>query len=413
MRGFTWFVAALAFLFVAPAAAADLAIVNAKVYPSPDAQPLADATVVMRDGKIVALGPSAEIQPDKSAEVIDGRGKVVLAGFWNSHVHLLSPTMSQPPSQNTSALSGELEAMLTRWGFTTVFDVASTPGQAMALRKRIAAGEIPGPNILTVDAPFYPNDGVPIYVREISKGLPSFEVGTPAAAAERAQRQLRAGADGVKIFAGSIVGGDVGVLPMPLDAARAVVAAAHREGKPAFAHPSNLEGLNVAIDSGVDVLVHTTPDSGQPWSPDLVARIKASNMALVPTLTLWKVELRKSKAPDDAIERFVALAQQQLKAFSDAGGQVLFGTDVGYTDAFDTTDEYSLMAGAGLTWRQILASLTTAPADRFGFTGKGRVETGMDADLAVLSADPATDVKAFAQVAYTIRSGAVIYDAEP
>jgi len=403
---------ALIFLFSAPAAA-DVAIVGAKVYPSPGAQPLVDATVVMRDGKIVAVGPSAVIHPDKSAEVIDGRGMVVLAGFWNSHVHLLSPTMSQPPAQNASALSGELEAMLTRWGFTTVFDIASLPGQAIALRKRIVSGEVRGPNILTVDAPFYPNNGVPIYVRDLSKGQPSFEVGAPATAAERAEKQLRAGADGVKIFAGSIVGGDIGVLPMSLDAAKAVVAEAHRAGKVAFAHPSNFEGLNVAIDSGVDVLAHTTPDNGQPWSRELVGRIKAHNMALVPSLTLWIVELRKDKVSDDAIERFVAVAQQQLKAFSDAGGQILFGTDVGYTDAFDTTDEYRLMAGAGLSWQQILTSLTTAPASRFGFKEKGRVETGMDADLTVLSADPATDAKAFAKVAYTIRSGAVIYAAKP
>jgi imidazolonepropionase-like amidohydrolase len=403
---------ALIFLLVAPAAA-DVAIVGARVYPSPGAQPLADATIVMRDGKIVAVGPSAEIHPDKSAEIIDGKGLVVLAGFWNSHVHLLTPTMMQPGPKDASALSAELETMLTRWGFTTVFDIASLPGQAIDLRKRIAAGEVRGPNILTVDAPFYPNDGVPIYARELLKGQPSFEVGTPATAAARAQRQIAAGADGVKIFAGSIVGGKIGVLPMPLDAAKAIVAEAHRAGKPAFAHPTDLAGLNVAIDSGVDVLAHTTPDGREPWSPELVQRLKAHNMALIPTLSLWRVELQRNKAPEAALKPFMATAQQQLKAYADAGGQILFGTDVGYTDAFDTTEEYTLMSEAGLTWQQILTSLTTAPASRFGFASKGRIEKGADADLTVLSADPATDVKAFAKVAYTIRGGTVIYAAKP
>lgn len=399
---------ALALIFVAPAAA-DVAIVGAKVYPSPGAQPLIDATVVMRDGKIIAVGPARDIHPDKSADIIDGKGLVVLAGFWNSHVHLLAP----PGATSASTLSAELEAMLTRWGFTTVFDIASPPGQAIDIRKRISAGEIRGPNILTVDAPFYPNDGVPIYVRDLVKDQPSFEVGTPAIAAARAQKQLAAGADGVKIFAGSIVGGSIGVLPMPLDAAKAIVAEAHRAGKPAFAHPTNLDGLNIAIESGVDVLAHTTPDGRATWSPELIARIKAHNMALIPTLSLWRVELQKGKAPEEALKRFMATAQQQLKAYSDAGGQILFGTDVGYTDAFDTSEEYTLMSEAGLTWQQILTSLTTAPASRFGFAGKGRVEKGADADLTLLSADPATDVKAFAKVAYTIRSGAVIYASRP
>lgn len=402
---------ALLVAFVAPASA-DVAIVGAKVYPSPGAPPLTDATIVMRDGKIIAVGPAKDIRPDKSADLIDGRGLVVVAGFWNSHVHLLTPTMMQPPPQKADALSAELEAMFTRWGFTTVFDIASTPGQSIALRKRIAAGEIRGPNILTVDAPFYPNNGVPIYVRDLVKDQSSFEVGTPEAAAARARKQIADGADGVKIFAGSIVGGAIGVLPMPLDAAKAIVAEAHRAGKPAFAHPTNLAGLNVAIDSGVDILAHTTPDGRETWSPELVARIKAHGMALIPTLTLWRVELQKGKAPEEALKRFMATAQQQLKAYSDAGGQILFGTDVGYTDAFDTTEEYALMSEAGLTWRQILTSLTTAPASRFGFAEKGRVEKGADADLTVLSADPALDVKAFAQVAYTVRAGNVIYKAQ-
>ena len=68
--------------------------------------------------------------------------------------------------------------MLTRWGFTTVFDVASLNGSARALRKRIEAGEVTGPAILTVDAPFFPKDGTPVYVRALLKeiGAPSAEV---------------------------------------------------------------------------------------------------------------------------------------------------------------------------------------------------------------------------------------------
>ena len=103
-------------------------------------------------------------------------------------------------------------------------------------------------------------------------------------------------------------------------------------------------------------------------------------------------------------------AQRQLKTYSDIGGQILFGTDVGYTQAFDTSEEYRLMAGAGLDWRQILTSLTTAPAQRFKFPRKGTVAVGQDGDLTVLSADPAADPAALAKVRYTVRAGQVIYD---
>jgi imidazolonepropionase-like amidohydrolase len=366
--------------------------------------------VVVHDGRIVAVGPAARVRPPKGAQVIDAKGQVVTAGYWNSHVHLISPIDRKEAKAPAAALNGELAAMLTRWGFTTVFDIASGPGDAITIRNRIKAGEVIGPNILTVDVPFYPKNGTPIYVRELAKTMPSAEIADPASAAERAKRQIAGGADGVKLFTGAIVGPPQGILPMKLEDAKAVVEAAHALGKPAFTHPSNAAGLNVAIDSGVDILAHTTPDGG-PWPADMAGRLKAHNMALIPTLTLWRSELEKGKAPKDRIDRFMAVAQAQLKAYSDIGGQILFGTDVGYTDAFDTSEEYRLMAGAGLTWRQILTSLTTAPAQRFKFAHKGTVAVGQDGDLVILTADPAADPAAFAKVRMTIRAGQVIWDA--
>ncbi len=135
-------------------------------------------------------------------------------------------------------------------------------------------------------------------------------------------------------------------------------------------------------------------------------------MALIPTLKLFESELAKAGAPESVRERFARNAAQQLKAYADAGGTILFGTDVGFIEDTDTTRELRLMADAGLDWRAILASLTTAPAARYGFaTRKGRVAAGMDADLVVLATDPASDPAAFAAVRATIRGGEVLYRA--
>ena len=79
---------------------------------------------------------------------------------------------------------------------------------------------------------------------------------------------------------------------------------------------------------------------------------------------------------------------------------------------YDPTDEYVLMAGAGLTPMQILASLTTSPAARWKESQRrGRVAPGMDADLVVLAGDPASDVRHFAQVRCAFRAGRLIYKA--
>ena len=396
-----------------PAMAADLAIVDARVYPAPDAAPIEHGTVLVRDDRITAVGPSATITLPVGATVIDAKGQFITAGFWNSHVHFLALPLREAATRPAPDLDAALNTMLTRWGFTTVFDVASLNGSALALRKRIEAGEVTGPAILTVDAPFFPQDGTPIYVRALLKeiGAPSAEVASPDQARARVRQQLAGGADGVKLFTWAIVGGAIGVLPMDIDIARAAVAEAHRVGKPAFAHPSDMAGLEVSLASGVDVLAHTTPFSG-PWDAALVQRLRAANLALIPTLTLFEAELRREAVPDPVIARFIADATQQVNVFAAAGGTVLFGTDVGYIDQFDTRREFELMARAGLDWRQILASLTTAPAGRFGQgERKGRIGPGMEADLVLLGTDPAVDVTGFSDVRATVRSGRVIYSA--
>lgn len=395
------------------ALAADLAIVGARVYPAPEAAPIDHGTVVVRDGRIAAVGPAATVPLPADIQVIDGTGRFLTAGFFNSHVHILNLPLREAATRPAPELDAALTAMFTRWGFTTVFDVASVNGSARALRQRIEAGEVKGPEVLTVDAPFFPKDGTPVYVRALLKelGAPSAEVATPDEARARVARQVAEGADGVKLFAGAIVGGAIGVLPMDVEIARAVVAEAHRLGKPAFAHPSDTAGLEVSLASGVDVLAHTTPFTG-PWGADLVRRLRAADVALVPTLTLFEAELRQEGVPGHVIARFVADAIQQVKVFAAAGGTVLFGTDVGYIDHFDTRLEFELMARAGLDWRQILASLTTAPAGRFGLgERKGRIVRGLDADLVLLATDPASNVIGFSDVRATVRAGRVIYSA--
>jgi imidazolonepropionase-like amidohydrolase len=116
---------------------------------------------------------------------------------------------------------------------------------------------------------------------------------------------------------------------------------------------------------------------------------------------LWEVELEKQHASAEDERQFVQSGVSELKTYFDQGGTILFGTDVGYTQHYDTTEEYVLMAKSGMTWRDLLASLTTNPATFFK-AGAGQLAKGA-------AADPASDVRNFAKVEYTIRAGKVIY----
>jgi imidazolonepropionase-like amidohydrolase len=310
---------------------------------------------------------------------------------------------------SSGQINSQLQQMLTRWGFTTVFDIASVLKNTNLIRHRIESGEVKGPRILTVGEPFWVKGGTPIYVQGFLEAnhISIPEVESTAQAKERVGQQIHDGADGIKIFANSIERD--GILTMPLDLAQVIAAEAHRAGRPVFAHVSNNQGIEIAIQSGVDILAHTTPFD-ELWSPSLAQRLAAAHMALTPTLTLWDVESQKGHASPEEIEKGMSRAAQQLEAFSRAGGQVLFGTDVGYTQHFDTSEEFKWMSRAGMSFQEILASLTTNPAERFGYSPhSGRIAKGLDADLVVLSADPAQNISAFSQVRYTIRGGEVIY----
>jgi len=195
---------------------------------------------------------------------------------------------------------------------------------------------------------------------------------------------------------------------MPVDIVRAAVDVAHGAGKPVFAHPSNHVGTDNALAGGVDILAHTIPMEGG-WTSEELRRMKQQYVALIPTMSLFPDEVRKAGGSEAAKGDILKSAVAELNSYFDKGGTILFGTDVGYTQLYDTTSEYDYMSRAGMNWRDILGSLTTNPAAFFKAGKTGKVVKGYDADLVVLAADPATDVRNFAKVEYTICAGKIIY----
>jgi imidazolonepropionase-like amidohydrolase len=382
----------------ATANAQTLALVGGSVYASPDVAPLPDAVVVMSGGAITAIGSRADVQIPAEARVIDCTGKTIVAGFWNSHVHFTEAAWRNAASAPAASLEEHMREMLTKWGFTTVWDLGSDPKDSLPLRRRITAGEVAGPNIFLAGS-IFPKGGHPVYL-PAEMQLP--EAATSDEATQMARGYLQIGLDGIKLFTGAYMG-DRPVVNMEPAIAGAAVEVAHAQGKPVFAHPQNRTGLETVIAAGVDVMAHTIP--GEPgYSPEQLASFKSQGIALIPTLSLF------ANVPGGPAltARLVESGVNQLKAFSENGSVVLFGTDVGFTKLYDTTLEYELMHRS-LSERQVLASLTTNPALYFKAAKKGKVEKGFDADLAVLDGDPVADVRNLAKIAYTIRAGQIIY----
>jgi imidazolonepropionase-like amidohydrolase len=394
-------------------AAERLLLTGARIYISSDVAPIDNGVVLIEDRKIAAVSPqSATALPD-DARRSECSGGVVLAGFQNSHVHFLGGEFAQAGTQPAESLARALVAMLTRYGYTTVVDTASDRSNTLALRTRIESGEVPGPHILTTGLPIFPARGLPAYINHLPREFLDLmpQPRTAAEAVRVIQENMQAGADGTKLFVATPQA-DYSVKRLPLEIARQAAEETHRYGKLVMAHPTDLEGVRTALAAKVDLLVHTTLGAREPWPDTVLRQVIDADLAVIPTFKLLAHELHKEGVPDEHAQQILARTLQNFTPFAAAGGRVIFGTDVGYMTDYDPTDEYTLMAQAGLTPMQILASLTSSPAALWRQERtRGRLAPGMDADIVVLDADPGEDPRNFAKIRCTIRQGRVIYPA--
>jgi imidazolonepropionase-like amidohydrolase len=379
-----------------------LAIEHARIYISPAEPPIEDGTVLVKDGIIAGVGTG--VQVPAGATIVPCDHCVVMAGFWNAHVHLTERKWANAEWKPAAELNAGLADMFLSRGFTTVVDVASNLSDTLPIRRRIESGELNGPFIYTAGGPLYPPHGIPIYLHD---SIPKWvqwmmsEPNTPEEARRDVRDNLKQGADVTKLFTGSWVARGK-VKPMPLDIAKAAVETSHLNGRLVFAHPSNLEGTTVAIDSGVDVLAHAA-DATEGVDERLLGRAVKNHMAMTPTLKMFATTVTTNPGYLDPI-------YAEVRQFHALGGTLIFGTDVGYMTDYSTEGEFEGLAKCGLDSSDVLAMLTTNAATKLGVADhKGTVTIGKLADLTILSADPRDDLKNFAKVQTVVRSGKVVW----
>lgn len=384
------------FFAVSIGSAQELAITNVDVYALPEMPVRRHVTVIIRHGVIKDVGEHVPIP--RGTQTISMQGCIVLAGFWNAHVHFMEPKWNDVAHQPAEKLTRQLDEMLTHSGFTTVVDTGSDVQNTVALRRRVESGEVFGPRIFTAGIPLYPAHALPYYLADLPKDVKA-KLGQPETATDAkmlVDQNHTAGADIVKLFTGSIVKPNhITLMQVPI--ARAAVEEGHKNRQLVFSHTSNLEGTKVAMDAGVDVLAHT-PESTKGIDEDLLRRMIEQHMTIIPTLKLF--------SQDNNIAKIRGLDYR----FHQLGGRLVYGTDTGFLSDYDQAEEFRQLMAAGFTFREVLEMLTTAPAALFHLEQReGRVMPGMRGDLTVLSEDPSENPEAFTKVRYTIRGGIVIW----
>ena len=274
-------VVALSLLSTATGAAQQLALVGGMLLDGYEAPAVHNATILIDGDRIVAVGPSSEIEIPAGTEIVDTRGMTMLPGLIDLHVHTMFLGHGEyseyfpfftPKKEEMMEIAAK---QLLMAGVTTAVDLGA-PLEILDVRDRIDRGEVPGPRML-VSGPWIAGrswGGYPDYFQHV--------VSTPEEAAQRTRELARAGVDVIKTWGG-------------LDEARmrAIVAAAHEEGIEVHSHLYSPEELWMAIRAGTDVIQHAGSAGNPPYADDLLLEIANRGIPVVQTIAHRPTSPRK------------------------------------------------------------------------------------------------------------------------
>jgi len=341
------------------------------------------ATVVVRGDRIVDVSPGARIPKD--AEVLDGHGKTLLPGLFDSHTH----------TDDRDALRQSLVL-----GVTTQLDMFTSVEFMRQERREEQAGAAADRADL-----FAAGIGVTApggHGTQFGMAIPTLS--SPAEADAFVEARIKEGSDFVKVILED--GGRVKMPTLSRETYEAVVRAAHRRGKMAVTHVATQEHARWAIEAGSDGLVHVYSE-GRP-DRDLARLAKRRGTFVVPTLTVLQsfarlgggakvaddprlspylpegavANLRMSFPGGPRLEMY-AVARDMVRLLNEERVPILAGSDVGNvgtTYGASLHGELELLVEAGLTPVEALRAATSVPAKAFRLTDRGRIRPGLCAE---------------------------------
>lgn len=374
------------------------------------------STVVLRGGRVEVVLPAADVGPavrDEAAALgtlVDGRGRTLLPGLIDLHVHLVWSSGADPVA--TLALESPEQTLLRavghglrqlEAGVTTVRDLGSVHDLAIPLAAAVRAGWVPGPRVVA--------SGRTIVMTGGHDPFWGLMVDGPDEALKAVRTQLYAGAGVIKVSAtGGVYGreageavDDVELLPEEL---RVIAEVAHRRGVKVAAHAIGAQGIANCLDAGIDTIEH-----GHFLTPELADRMAARGAALVPTLYVYRQVAGAAGIPEYASAKARAIVDRHREAVAlarAAGVLIGAGSDAGSprTDHPSLVAELACLVDAGLPPVEALAAATSRAARILGLDGEiGRVRPGFRADLVLVEGCPAGDVSALRDVAHVWRDG--------
>lgn len=372
---------------------------------------IAQANVTLVGGRIAKMVPGCDSA--RGNATIDGRGKTLLPGLIDAHVHSW----------------GDARRDALRFGVTTELDQFSDWHALAEARKQRASLAKTGQADLWSSGTLVTAPGG----HGTEYGMPIPTLTKPQDAQAFVDARLKENSDWIKIVRDDFTAYDPKVhLPtLSADMVKAIIAAAHARHKIAVIHIIKRQDAREAIADGVDGLAHIFADV--PADSAIVQLALRKKIFVIPTLTVTSTiagaahgeRLRADPAlapmlssdqkdmlgrafPGAKHPHFLSNALTSVGMLHAAGVPILAGTDAGNpgtAHGASIHEELALLVQAGLTPTQALNAATEAPARAFGLADRGRIAPGLRADLLLVNGDPTHDILATRKIAVVWKNG--------
>lgn len=392
---------------------------------------------VLEEAAVVVAGDSIQSVTEEPVEApearrIDASGKTVLPGLIDAHVHLLVPDVSSVPNSASELeswmkahLPGRLRAFLNA-GITTVMSTGDFWPRIREVRNSVHAGEPPGPRILTSGPVLTAPGGHPAVTicgrldrteknnAWCRKHL-AVEPSTREEARADVDRLAENDVDLIKMVYDSI--GPPNVQHMSRPVMNEGIAAAHDHGLSAYAHIQEVGDALVAIEAGLDGLVHI-PFRATTRRERRELAVRMQDEGVTAASTLVATETLRDRAADRGNDEVTKLFDARLRArlrttremASVDDGMVVLGTDTPWlAPAESFHEEVQLLRKAGLTPQQVIQAATRNAALHMGRGADlGTLEAGKVADLIVVDGNPLDELSALEEVEVVVQDGEIV-----
>ena len=444
------FAATLAVLLgVTPSLAAPLALVGGTLIDGTGAPPVADATVVIDGDRIVAAGPGGSIAIPADAERFDARGKWVLPGFIDAHVHffqsgglyarpdILDLRTLRSYGEEIAAVRAAIPATLARTLAAGITGVVDFGGPLWTFDVRALAETLPYAPRVAASGPLLATRFPPALAAD---DPPMIEVHTPVEGRAVVRSLLPRHPDLIKIW---FIQARPNIEPQ-MEWVRAVIAEAHEAGIAVAVHATELHVARAVVEAGADVLVHGVDDAVADAAFQF--QLKAQGVVYTPTfavnenysrvlgLSFRPTALETRLGDPTQVRSLLSLAELQaagrlrgvrptpvppldpesaanVRRLQALGVVIAAGSDAGNIGTLPGAGfhrELELLVAAGLSTMEALVAATKGSAAAMRRKDVGTVEVGKRADLVLLDADPLADIRNSSRVFRVVKAGIVL-----